>query len=139
MRALPGQLSFTRRFNNAGRVVVLAYFAIIEMLLTHNPNDKEIGDSISHQLITKISLLSTRLSDDFDYHLFETSVPSDKIWKLLYSYRSSIAHGNHIDFDKTFKNLKSEINTMQFIASATRILLKHALKEPDLINGLKPI
>jgi hypothetical protein len=26
---------------------VLGYFMVLEMLLTHNPNDKEIGDSLS--------------------------------------------------------------------------------------------
>jgi hypothetical protein len=129
----------TRRFNNFGRLAVLAYFVIIEMLLTHNPGDREIGDSISHQLKTKISLLSGRLSQKLDYQLFEPSTSYDRIWGLLYSYRSDIAHGEHIEFAKKFRILKTEEDTWRFIASATRILLEHALKEPDLIIGLKPI
>jgi hypothetical protein len=128
----------TRRFTNLGGLEVLAYFSIIEMLLTHNPNDKEIGDSISHQLKTKLSLMSTRISGSFDYHLFDVSIPPTKVWDLL-SYRSSIAHGNHIEFEGKFKALKSPENALKFLTSATRTLLTQALKEPDLINGLKPI
>jgi hypothetical protein len=111
----------------------------VEIVLTHDPSGKEIGDSISHQLITKISLLSGRLLSNFEYDLFEKNVHSDKIWKLLYSYRSSIAHGNHIDFVKTLRCLSTEEKSVKFLASATRILLRHALREPDLFTGLKPI
>jgi hypothetical protein len=129
----------TRRLNTLGSLAVLAYFSIIEMLLTHNPNDKEIGDSISHQLKTKLALLSARLSKTFDYELFDENIKSDKTWGLLYSYRSSIAHGDHIDFETKLKSLKTEDNALKFLSSATRILLTQALREPDLINGLKPI
>ncbi len=68
-----------RRAKLTGSLDVLAYFIIIEMLLTHNPNYKEIGDSISHQLRTKISFLSDRLPNKFDYGVFGSDVSHDKI------------------------------------------------------------
>jgi hypothetical protein len=129
----------TRHLNPTSSWIVLAYFSIIEMLLTHNPRDKEIGDSITHQLRTKIALLSERLTKPFDYTLFGSQVNPDKIWKDLYSYRSSIAHGEHIDFNIKFKTLKNEITALGFLASATRNLLIYSFTEPNLINRLKPI
>ncbi|HEY8097468.1 MAG TPA: hypothetical protein VIE65_15460 [Methylobacter sp.] len=119
---------------------LLAYFVIIEMLLTHNPNDKEIGDSLMHQIKTKASLLSSRLDDPIDYSIFGDVSP-EKIWAALYCYRSYIAHGVHINFEdnNNLKKLKNEQTATDFVATVTRKFLKHALHEPDLINGLKPI
>jgi Apea-like HEPN len=129
-----------RRFEQASRLAVLAQFAIIEMLLTHNPNDKEIGDSITHQLKTKIALISARMASGFDYSVFsQKDVNPEKIWAALYAYRSSIAHGGHIDFVSKLKILVTEETARAFIASATRIIINYALEEPDLVNALKPI
>jgi hypothetical protein len=49
---------------------VLGLFAIIEMMIAHNPNGKEIGDSITHQMKKKISLLTRRFDVPLDYSKF---------------------------------------------------------------------
>ncbi len=119
---------------------VLGFFVIIEMLLTHNPNDREIGDSLTHQIKTKIAFLSPRLDTPLNYLLFDSEIPPDKIWGALYEYRSCIAHGNHIDFTKgKLKILRNSDTAFEFLNAATRALLVHAIIEPDVINGLKPI
>lgn len=137
-------LEFNQNLKMLGTVnnmKILAYFVIIEMLLTHNPNDKELGDSLMHQIKTKASLLSSRLDNPIDYSVFGDGVSPDKIWAALYCYRSCIAHGTHINFqtDNKLKKLRDEQTATDFVVTVTKKFLKHALREPDLINGLKPI
>jgi len=121
-------------------LAILGFFVIIEMLLTHKPNNKEIGDSSNHQIKSKMAFLSPRFSNSLDYSVFGTQVSNDKVWKALYEYRSRIAHGEHIDFNnKELKVLKDRETAFNFLESATRILLAHAINEPDVVNGLKPI
>lgn len=126
-------------FPSRNRLHVLGYFAILEMLLTHKPNDKEIGDSLMHQLKTKIDFISSRLTTKIDYSGISNTLPTARIWNELYAYRSAIAHGDHIDLSKKHGNLKDEHLITSFIAEVTRTIIKYALKEPDLVNGLKPI
>jgi len=129
-----------QRLASLNNLHVLGLFMIVEMLLTHNPNDKEIGDSLSHQIKTKIALLSPRFTAPLDYSVFDNQTSPEKIWGSLYAYRSCIAHGNHIDFTKgALKVLKDSRTADAFLILATKTLLAHALIEPDLINGLKPI
>ena len=120
-------------------LLILGLFIIIEMLITHNPNDKEIGDSIMHQIKTKIAFLLPRLSKSLDYSVFGDVRP-EKIWDSLYHYRSCIAHGNHIDFgSRELKILKNKETAIHFLNVATKAILAHAIIEPDLVSGLKPI
>ncbi len=128
------------RISNLNNLPILGLFMIIEMLLTHNPSNKEIGDSLTHQIKHKIAFLSSRFSKPLDYSVFGNQVKAEKIWSCLYNYRSCIAHGNHIDFtDKELQALKDADTAFNFLTLATRTLLAHALTEPDVINGLKPI
>lgn len=126
------------RLSHINQLPVLGLFSVIEMLLTHNPNDKEIGDSLTHQIKTKMRLLEPRLASPLDYSPFGDVSP-DKVWGTLYEYRSRIAHGGHIDFTKGLRLLMSPDHAFTFLLAATRALLRHTLKEPDLINALKPI
>jgi hypothetical protein len=118
---------------------VLGLFAVIEMLLTHNPNEKELGDSLSHQISTKIPLLSARFSNPVSYDTFAKNTDPQKIWKKLYSYRSKIAHGDTVDFASGLQVLKDRHTTNTFLEEFTRRLVRHALREPELVDGLKPI
>ena len=119
---------------------VLGLFVIIEMLLTHKPNDKEIGDSLNHQIKSKIAFLSPRFKAPLDYSIFGNKILPDKIWGALYEYRSCIAHGSHIDFkSKKLSILRDDKTAFDFLKNATRVLLAHSIIEPDIINGLKPI
>ncbi len=129
-----------KRLRNINHLLVLAYFMIIEMLLTHNPNDKELGDSLSHQIRTKIALLVPRLAKPIDYSIFGNNIKSEKLWTKLYNYRSKIAHGDHVDFESgDLSTLNSQKAADEFLGNATKSLLAHAIEEPDLVNSLKPI
>lgn len=117
---------------------ILGCFAVIESLLTHNPNDKEIGDSLTHQLKTKLNLLESRFVRELDFSPFgKTS--KEKVWSTLYKYRSYIAHGNRFDFDKDFATLKSRDVALGFLREVTKLVIISALKEPKFIEDLKAV
>ena len=118
---------------------VLGYFMVLEMLLTHNPNDKELGDSLSHQICSKVALLQSRLRQPLDYWIFGKGVDPNKIWKRLYGFRSAIAHGGSPDFKNELKVLKTPQVATEFLKDATALILRHALDEPVLFDSLKPV
>ena len=110
------------------------------MLLTHNPNDKEIGDSLSHQIATKVALLDKRLPEPLPYvDYFGDESSPERIWKMLYSFRSAIAHGDNPDFKAKLRMLRSAKSATSFVGEATARLLRQALEEPELFDSLKPI
>lgn len=117
---------------------VLGLFITLEMLLTHNPNDKEVGDSLSHQICTKVALLERRLDAPLNYTTFGNT-KSTAVWKKLYAFRSAIAHGGTPDFKGTLNTLQNPQVATEFLAEATALILRHALVEPALFDSLKPI
>ena len=126
---------------NCSRIglLALALFSIIEMLITHNPNDKEIGDSLMHQIRTKIALLSERFVHKLDYSGFPTGRTPTRYGQLCI-VPSLVAHGGEVDFAKNdLRQLVSRENALGFLQVATRRLLRHALEEPSLVDALKPI
>jgi hypothetical protein len=127
------------RLPNLNFVRVLALFMLLEMLLTHNPGDKEIGDSLSHQLRTKIPFVESRLPEKLDYSCFTGGAAPDAIWSKLYSYRSAIAHGDEPDFASKLQVLKNAETADEFLERVTRRLLRHAIDDPLLFDGLKQI
>lgn len=131
-------LNGLKRIPYGSDLLVLGLFAVIEMLLTHKPNDKEIGDSLLHQISTKIPLLSARLSSPLTYSAFGKAT-EEKIWKRLYDYRSTVAHGGTPDFNGALSLLRNRDVAVAFLQDATRRLLRHALNEPVLVDALKPI
>lgn len=54
---------------------ILALFSVVEMLITHLPGGTEVGDSIGHQLRTKMVLLAPRFSQPLDYSQFGGASP----------------------------------------------------------------
>lgn len=116
---------------------VLGLFAIIEMLITHNPKLEDRGDSITHQMKSKIPLLSNRFDRPLDYSLFQDS-SKEKIWSALYKYRSTLAHGGVPDFGgRELQILKSSNNAKIFLKETVKTLLRHSLKEPQLLKDLR--
>ena len=118
---------------------VLMLFATIEMLLTHKPSDEAVGDSLSHQISTKVPLLSKRFSEPLSYDRFYPITQPDEVWKKLYQCRSQIAHGEPIDFEENLRDLKGLDNVHRFLEDAVRRLVRHSLDEPDLVDALKLI
>lgn len=115
----------------------LGLFAILEMLLTHNPQDRENADSLNHQLRTKIPLVSSRMPHKLDYSMFKGNKKSGEIWALLYGYRSSVAHGSVADFKGKLQALGNAFIAREFVDHACRLLVRHALDEPELYRDLK--
>src|ERR1019366_7987367 len=119
---------------------ILGLFIVIEMLLTHQPGDKEIGDSLLHQLSTNIPLLSERMPEPIDYAAFGDQMPAAKRWKRLYGLRSAIAHGNHLNYAvHGLGQLNNGRAISQWLTAATRKLLRFALVEPSLYVHLKGV
>jgi hypothetical protein len=117
---------------------VVGLFAIVEMLITHNPKLEDRGDSIGHQMRTKIPLLSRRFKEPLRYRDFFDDDSDNKIWNALYSYRSSIAHGGSPDFStKELRILKDSPNAHAFLRDAVRGIIRHSLREPMLYRDLK--
>lgn len=117
---------------------ILGLFAIIEMLVTHNPKLEDRGDSITHQMKSKMPLLARRFDLPVDAALFFSDVSSDKIWSALYSLRSTVAHGGRPDFSSSqLRVLKDEDNAKSFLRFFVKSLIRHALHEPDLYKDLR--
>jgi hypothetical protein len=127
----------------SSRHKILAYFGIIESLLTHMPGDKEIGDSLTHQLKTKLPLLERFFPRELDFTAFGAKAlnKNDKetIWKNLYKYRSFIAHGNRFEFEKSFASLKSPESVSEFLREVTKLVLVTALEQPEFLEDLKAV
>jgi hypothetical protein len=117
---------------------VLAMFMLIEMLLTHNPGDKEIGDSLTHQVIHKIPFVFERRNEQIDYSVFD-GAKGELVWKRLYAYRSSVAHGDTPDFASKLNILRSAEVANRFLTDITRRLIRISLDDPKLLEGLKPL
>src|SRR5262249_16392767 len=113
---------------------LLGAFAVIESLLTHDPNGEY--DSLGHQIKTKMSLLNSRVSEPLKTDMFG-SCAFGKLWSHLYELRSRIAHGAEYGFDKKLKILESLEKSTTFMDQAVKTLLKHALKEPHLVIDLQ--
>lgn len=117
---------------------VLGCFAVIESLLTHNPNDKEVGDSLTHQLKTKLALLEKMFERPLDFSPFG-STAKEKVWTALYSFRSAIAHGVRFEFEKKFPALKSRETALDFLREVTKLVILIALEKRDFIEDLKAV
>lgn len=116
---------------------VLGLFSIIEMLITHNPKLEDRGDSITHQMQSKIPLLSRRFDRPLDFSTFLPCTVEKKIWAALYAYRSALAHGGLPDFNQKLQILKDAKNAKAFLIEVVKALLRHSLKEPQLYKDLR--
>jgi hypothetical protein len=115
---------------------VLGLFAIIESLLTHDPEGGY--DSLGHQIKNKIPLIAKRMEKPIEYMAFGASDIA-KIWSKLYAYRSAIAHGGDADFKNSLKILKSADAAKLFLESAVKRLLRYAMFEPELVCDLRAV
>ena len=117
-------------------LLFLGYFAVLESLLTHQPNPKDTIDSITRQVKRKIILLDNRWQPRIDYSQFPNSTP-DKVWSLMYSYRSCLAHGGEPDFKKELQLLLDSGCALKLLRQTVKSILRQALAEPQLIVDLR--
>jgi hypothetical protein len=122
--------------SNSG-FLCLGLFAIIEMLITHNPGLQDRGDSITHQMKSKMPLLSRRFDRPLPLSESFGDATPENIWSALYSYRSSLAHGGIPDFGKKQRLLISQDNANKFLLVTVKSLIRHALREPHLYSDLR--
>jgi len=114
---------------------ILGVFAVLERLLTHNP---DFGyDSLSHQIYAKLAVIDPLLHAPLDYSVFQESDPK-KVWKHIYSYRSRIAHGTIPRFDQGALRMLNNAQTIDsFVQSVAKAILRMALDRPQFIADLK--
>lgn len=70
-----------------------------------------------------------------DYSDFEA--PLEIVWSRMYAYRSKVADGGMPDFKKDLAVLKSPKHALSLLKETTKALIKHTLREPQLIRDLR--
>lgn len=117
---------------------VIGLFAIIEMMITHNPKLEDRGDSITHQMQAKLPLLMRRFRREISTKQHFGNVDAKKVWSALYSYRSALAHGGVANFASgPLQAIKSAEAAAEYLRSVVKGLLRHVLLEPLLFLDLK--
>lgn len=117
---------------------VLGLFSILEMLISHNPKLEDKGDSITHQMKTKMPLLMRRFDKPMVLTTYFGETKSDKIWSQMYGYRSAIAHGGTPDFNSLKEQgyLRSAANANAFLLAVVKATIRNYLREPMLYDDL---
>jgi hypothetical protein len=120
----------------SGELVLLGHFALIEALITHDPRGS--GDSLNHQLSTKMPLLMRRFSLPLQPTDYFTIADARKVWKKLYGIRSTIAHGGLVDIRPgALKELRDIETIFKFVRVALKQLLIYAIEDPQFVFDLK--
>ena len=114
---------------------ILGYFAVLESILTHQPNPDDRYDSITRQITQKLALLNSRWYPALNYTSFGNAT-HDKIWSKMYAYRSAIAHGTTPDFKSKLSMLGTADNANVLIRDAVKKTTCQALIEPQLLADL---
>ncbi len=121
-----------------------ALFTIVEYLLTHPPRTDDGTDSLTKQVCRKCPEIAKSFDQVIVAGEFFAEQNEERMWKILYSYRSKIAHGGSIDFSarftkKGFSELKGRKQIQDFMHVYVRLLLKAAARAPDKVRLLKAL
>ncbi len=146
-KEMPTQFSFVasalnsfaalRRVPVQSELSVVGLFSIIESLTTHAPRLTETLDSINHQITNKIILLRKRYARSITPDQYFLHASEDSIWKKLYGYRSSIAHGNVADFNAAYQVLRDHVTVVRFLRDNVKELIVLALRDPEFMQDLR--
>jgi hypothetical protein len=120
----------------ASPLLFLGYFAILESLLTHQPDAKDTIDSITRQVKRKLMLLDNRWKPPLDYAPFKGGTP-ESVWNKMYAYRSALAHGSEPDFKGNLNLLGDHRAALSLLRQAVKSVLRQAVAEPLLIRDLR--
>ena len=115
----------------------LGYVAILESLITHQPDKKDPYDSLTRQVRQKMLLIGRRSQLKLPYERFGPDCNPETLWTKIYAYRSAVAHGVPIDFKGKFQMLGSAKQALDFIRDSTAAIMRHALDEPELVSDLR--
>jgi hypothetical protein len=75
-------------------------FTIIEYLLTHPPKKDDETDTLTNQMRRKCPAVAATFDRSVSPGNYFDGLNADRAWKILYSYRSAIAHGGSVDFTR---------------------------------------
>lgn len=126
-----------RAIPEISEIVIVGYFSIIESLITHPPRLTETLDSIRHQIYNKMILLRKKFKRDISYNSYFLCTKEETIWKKLYDYRSSLAHGGIHDFKTKFQTLKGHNNVSSFLKENIKELIVFSMENPEFIKDIK--
>ena len=114
---------------------IVGHCSVFEMLLTRRPRSCD-DDSVSRQFRHKLCAFVQR-SSSHGCWLAEDRQRTKSFWSKIYDYRSRIAHGGQIDFDKELSGLAGYYEIEEYLCSFSRRLIRIALEHPDVISELK--
>jgi hypothetical protein len=129
--------SALRRVPLQASLSVVGLFSIIESLTTHAPRLTETLDSINHQITNKIILLQKRYARPVTPDQYFLSSTEEKIWKKLYGYRSSIAHGSIANFNAEYQVLRDHSTVVRFLRDNVKELIIFALRNSEFLSDLR--
>ena len=123
-------------FTRYGHLALLGHFALLESLITHDPH--QFGDSLNHQLSTKLPLLMRRFRRPLEVPKSFALADPRTLRKRLYEVRSTLAHGGHVDFTKgRLRDLGDGSAVFGFVRTALKRLIIQASEEPELVHDLQ--
>ncbi len=119
---------------------IVSYFACLELLIVDNSYDKL--KSINLQLQSKLNLLNNRFGEKIDISKYikgPDTLTLGKVIGIIYDYRSSIAHGDFLNFEKKLQVLEkiSSLEITNFLRVVVKKVVVYSLREPQLITDLK--
>lgn len=116
----------------------LGLYSIIEYFLVHNPRTD--FESITNQFVKKYKFINNRFENKLDINsFFNSSAKSENLLKMIYKYRSLIAHGSFEGIKGEIQELKSEEYVLSFLNLYVKRLIIQTLKEPRLVMDLKDL
>jgi len=136
VRAAISELEQLKGLPHNSQLRILGYFALIESLLTHAPKGTDPYDSITRQIKKKLILIGNRWPDRINYTGFG-SIAMERLWSLMYEYRSAVAHGAAIDLTVKLKPLGSRERVFSLAKSAAKAVIRFCLDEPQLAKDLR--
>ncbi|WP_437827909.1 hypothetical protein [Sorangium sp. So ce1153] len=129
------ELHVLRSIDPRSRLGLVGYMTIIESLLTHKPDPKDIHESLTKQVVSKMGLLEHRISGGFGYQKwFPGKLGGNQIWRKLYGIRSAIAHGDKPEYK--MGEIPDYQTALKFLREVVKTLIRQSLAEPQLIRDL---
>ncbi len=127
-----------RKLSDNISLKVVGLFSVIESLVSHKPDPKESNDSIGKQVQNKMTLLRKRYARKILKEDYFDEIGEEKTWSRLYSYRSAIAHGDKVDFNKKdFKPLRNNQAVVKFLVENVKELIILGLNDPEFLFDLR--
>ena len=150
LRNVQRELYELRMVDSRARIRFLAYFSVLESLLTHKPKADDRYDSITRQIKKKLRLIAHRSSLGESYTTYfgrppEAEAPwHEKLWGWMYEYRSLMAHGDSLPVTRggteaitgPLAALKSHQNALGFLVRTVSTVIQFGLAEPQLLRDL---